>query len=141
MNRSVSSGQRLGRGVTPGSTVTGPAVVRPRDAGMVTAELAVGLLSVVIVLMMVMVAVGVTLTEVRAHEAARAAARSAARGDEPAQIRRAAQRSAPGARVSIARSDTHVMIDVAVRFSPPIPMLRYSGITVRAHAVADREPP
>ena len=107
---------------------------------MVTAELAVVMFAVVIVLAMVLAAVGVGLTEVRAHEAARAAARSAARGDKPPQIRNAARRSAPGATVAISQTDTRVTVDVGIRLSPPFPMLRSMGMTVRAHSVADREP-
>ena len=127
----------LGRGAPPD-----PA--RPLNwrtcSGMVTAELAVVMFAVVIVLAMILAAVGVALSEVRVHEAARAAARSAARGDKPPQIRSAARRSAPGASVAISRNGTRVAVDVGVRVSPPFPMLRSIGMTVRAHSVADQEP-
>ena len=48
---------------------------------MVTAELAVGILSVVVVLAFLLFAIGVGIAHLRTQEASRAGARAAARGD------------------------------------------------------------
>ncbi|NQU36187.1 MAG: hypothetical protein HQ526_01155, partial [Actinobacteria bacterium] len=70
----------------------------PTDAGMVTAEIAVGLLAVTVVLGMMIYAIGVGIAHVRTQESARAGARAAARGDSNASIVATAQQSLPGAK-------------------------------------------
>lgn len=68
---------------------------RPRDRGMVTAELAVTIPVVVLVLAFCAAGIAAGIDQVRVVDAARAAARSAARGDSPEQSRQLALRAAP----------------------------------------------
>lgn len=69
---------------------------------MVTAELAVAIPAVVLVLAMCLAALGAVIDQVRCVDAARLGARAAARGDPPAEVGALTARAAPeGARVSI----------------------------------------
>lgn len=83
------------------------------DAGMVTAELAVAIPAVVLVLAMGLAALGAVIDQVRCVDAARLAARAAARGDPLSEVRALAVRAAPvGAQVSIgaARGEARVVV-------------------------------
>lgn len=111
-----------------------------RDAGMVTAELAVSLFGVVIVLAMVIFAVGVAATQIRAQEGARAGARAAARGESNAEIRRVVVGTTEGARVAIRRSGNDIRVEVAMGVRVPIGGLHLSPVVVRSHSIAEREP-
>lgn len=106
---------------------------------MVTAEFAVVTMAVVVVAAIMIAAVAVAMAEVRVHEAARAGARAAARGDPEAAIVAVALRSAPGSRVAVARSDEAVVVRVSSRVQW-LPGLALPGPTVMATSVADREP-
>jgi hypothetical protein len=76
---------------------------KPRgDRGMVTAELAACLPVLMVVLGVALTAVGAVGFRTRLQDAAREAARAAARGDDGAARRLVAQ-SAPGARLEIRR--------------------------------------
>ncbi|MDN5768143.1 MAG: hypothetical protein L0H96_20790 [Humibacillus sp.] len=89
------------------------AVARRPDAGMVTAELAVAIPSVVLVLAVCLAGLGAVVDQVRCVDAARLGARAAARGDPPAGVRALAERAAPeGARVSIGSSHGEVRVVV-----------------------------
>ena len=69
---------------------------------MVTAELAVAIPSVVLVLALCLVAVKAAVDQIRCVDAARVASRAAARGDDPARVRALALDSAPtGAHVQV----------------------------------------
>ncbi|MCU1538250.1 MAG: hypothetical protein JWP82_2601 [Humibacillus sp.] len=70
-----------------------------RDRGMVTAELAVTLPAVVLVLGMGLAAISAGIDQIRCVDAARAGARSAARGDSIATVRAAAVAAAPAGAV------------------------------------------
>ncbi|MEO6998436.1 MAG: TadE family type IV pilus minor pilin [Terracoccus sp.] len=86
---------------------------RRTDAGMVTAELAVAIPAVVLVLAMCLAALGAVIDQVRCVDAARLGARAAARGDPPPEVRALAARAAPeGAQVSVgtARGEVRVVI-------------------------------
>lgn len=109
-----------------------------RDRGMVTAELAVGIMSVVVVLAMMLGAVGVGIAHVRTQEAARAGARAAARGDSSTNIRSIATKAMPGSRVKISRGGDTVSVQVAIKVS--MPFLRGAGVNVVATSVAEEEP-
>lgn len=76
---------------------------------MVTAELAVALPSVVLVLALCLVAAKAAVDQIRCIDAARVASRAAARGDDPARVRALAAASAPaGATVDVARAGAGV---------------------------------
>jgi len=103
----------------------------------VTAELATCLPVLVLLLAVALSAVSVAGQRVRMQDAAREAARAAARGDD-ATARRLAQQYAPGARVTIDRSGGTVTVvaggsmHLLARWLP--------SVTVTARAVAAVEP-
>ena len=128
MDRRIA-GRGGGRGIRPGFR---------RDRGMVTAELAVGIMSVVGVIAMVLAAVGIGIAHVRTQEAARAGARAAARGDSSGNIRSIAQKAMPGSRVKISRGGDRVSVEVAIKVT--VPFLRGAGVNVAATSTAEEEP-
>ncbi|MFS0700479.1 TadE family type IV pilus minor pilin [Cellulomonas sp. 179-A 4D5 NHS] len=109
------------------------------DRGSVTAELAVALPAVVLVLVAVVVLAASALTQLRCADAARAGARAAAIGDDEAGVRATAARVAgAGADVSVVRTGDWVTVSVsdAVVSSG----LRTGPLVARASAVAWVEP-
>lgn len=112
----------------------------PRDEGMVTAEFATAMPAIVLVLCLALAVLGFAVDQIRCLDAARAAARSASRGDPPNQVRRVARQLAPpDAAVAIAGGDV-----VTVEITSPardiggwIP----AGIEARATASLPRERP
>jgi hypothetical protein len=83
---------------------------------MVTAELAVAIPSVVLVLALCLVAVNAAVDQIRCIDAARIASRAAARGDDAARIRSLAAQAAPtGARISVAEAGGSVRVTVSAR--------------------------
>lgn len=73
-------------------------------------------------------------------DAAALAARAAARGDAPAEVRSAAQAAAPpGAVVDVRLDDQWVRVTVRARVAPPGPLSRAGGLQVSGSAVALRE--
>jgi len=83
---------------------------------MVTAELAVAIPSVVLVLALCLVAVKAAVDQIRCVDAARVASRAAARGDDPARVRALALDSAPtGARVQVEGAGGGVRVTVSAR--------------------------
>jgi hypothetical protein len=107
-----------------------------RDRGSVTAELAVGLPALVLLVLAALTAVSAVVTRLQCVDAAREAARAAARG-EPGES--AGRRVAPaGAAVAVAFQDETVRATVAVQVRPLGPYL--PAVPVTAQAVAEREP-
>jgi Flp pilus assembly protein TadG len=107
------------------------------ERGTVTAELAACLPVLVLVLAVVLSAVSVSAARVRVQDAAREAARAAARGDDVA-ARRLAQEYAPGCTVTITRSASQVVALARMRahlFADWLP-----AIAVGERAVAAVEP-
>jgi Flp pilus assembly protein TadG len=106
---------------------------------MVTAETAVVLPVLLLVLAAAVAAVVVVGDQLRCVDAAREAARAAARGDPAAAVTAIGRRAAPsGAQVSVATSQDDVLISVTATVSPlgPLPF----RVTLSARAVALREP-
>src|SRR4051794_14136907 len=116
---------RPGRGEGAATGLTG-------DAGMVTAELAVALPTVVVVLLVAVSALVAVATQLRCTDAAATAARLVARG-ETTSVARGAAREVAGARarVEIARSPGSVT--VVVRAPTGVPVL---GAFLRLPSVA-----
>jgi hypothetical protein len=105
----------------------------------VTAELALGLPAVVLVLAVVLVTVAAGAAQLRCADAARAGARAAAIGEAPAEVRAAAGRVAgEGARVTIRPDGEWVTVEV----STTAPGAWFTGgrLTVRGSATAWVEP-
>lgn len=104
---------------------------------MVTAELAACLPVLVVLLAVALSAVSVAGARVRVQDAAREAARAAARGD-PATGRRLAASAAPGAAVAVDVTDAEVVAVARLAVHPLAGWL--PPITVTERAVAAVEP-
>ena len=106
---------------------------------MVTAETAVVLPVLLLVLAGAVAAVTVVGAQLRCVDAAREGARAAARGETDATVSRLADRLAPdGAVTGVTGDEEEVRVTVTVRVAPlgPLPL----AVTVSASAVAVREP-
>ncbi|MGL5867145.1 MAG: TadE family type IV pilus minor pilin [Dermatophilaceae bacterium] len=105
-----------------------------RERGMATAELAVAIPSVVVVLAVCLAAVDLGIRQVQCVDAAGTAARQLARGDsEPAARQQAGSRVPDGSRVTVVRGDGQVTVLVEA----PVPaVLALLGSGARAHARA-----
>src|SRR3954454_15917019 len=89
-----------------------------RSRGSVTAEFAVALPAVVVVLAVAMSAVAAATAQMRCVDAARAGARAVARGDSTTSATAVARAAAPkGSSVRIQRSGTDVKVEVQGRVS------------------------
>lgn len=109
---------------------------------MVSAELAAAFPAVVLALLLVLGAAQHGITATRAQEAARLAARSAARGDPPGEQLALARRAAPGARLTSTRSGSRVQVRVTVPARGPMAWLVPSGqFTAQATAASEEVPP
>ncbi len=104
------------------------------DEGGVTVEAALAVASLVTVLVLCLGAVLGIAYQVRCHDAAREAARLAARGDQARAIEVAMRVAPPDARVAV-REEGDLIVAVVTAESPLLPLL-----TLTAEAVAVREP-
>jgi Flp pilus assembly protein TadG len=124
---------RLGR-----VRVTGPGSA---DDGMVTAEFAVVLPSLVFVVAAAVGGVVAVTDQLRCVDAAATAARLAARGEPPTTVRATAMRVAPpGAALHLASTPTTVTATVVVRIGAPGWLSRLPSFTITQRSVAAREP-
>ncbi len=108
-----------------------------RDRGMATAEFAVALPAAVLVLVVGLTAILAGIDQVRCVDAARLAARSLARGDNPAAARALARGAAPGG-ASIEFTSSGDVVTASVSVARRAPVLGISWV-VRSMAVAPRE--
>lgn len=108
---------------------------------MVTAETALVLPIVVLILAVCLASIRYGMDQVRCVDAARAGARAAARGDSPAAVQDLARRGAPaGAEVAVRPGPD--LVTVHVRAPVPAPMALLAGLPEpHAEAVARTEPP
>jgi hypothetical protein len=102
------------------------------EAGMVTAELAVALPTVVIVLLVAVGALVAVATQLRCTDAAATAARLVARG-ETATVARAAAREVAGAKARVEVATSVGSVTVVVRAPAGVPVL---GAFLRFPSVA-----
>jgi hypothetical protein len=108
---------------------------------MVTAELAVAIPAVVLVLFLCLTGVTAGIDQIRCVDAARVAARSAARGDTPGAVREVALASAPpGATVSVVADGTLVTVTVEVRSGGGGGLLPSWALSARATAPRESRP-
>ena len=104
-----------------------------RERGMATAELAVAMPAVAMVLLLVLSGVSAGVTQLRVTDAARVAARAAAIGEDPAGV---ASRVGGAVNLSVERGDL-----TCVSASRPVPgPLGRLGLTARSRACAYTEP-
>lgn len=97
-----------------------------RDRGMVSAELALAIPSVLLVLAICLTALALGIDQVRVVDAARVAARAASRGEDPGLVRELASDRAPtGSRVSLSQDADEVRVVVTaprrVKLLPALP--------------------
>lgn len=112
-------------------------VAGAQDRGSVTAELAVGLPAVVLVLVALLAVSSAAIAQTRCADGARAGARSAALGEDDAAVVATARRVAgAGAEVSVSRSDGWASVTVSDAVGP------WRGVPLRASStsVARDEP-
>ncbi|GAA4562140.1 TadE family type IV pilus minor pilin [Planotetraspora kaengkrachanensis] len=111
-----------------------------RERGSVTAETAVALPALVVVLAAALWAIAVVGAQFQCVDAARAGARAAARGEPADAVREAVARSAPAnARVDVSSDAEVARVQVTVRVEPgwgPVS----PGVDVSASAVSALEP-
>ncbi|HEX8001852.1 MAG TPA: TadE family type IV pilus minor pilin [Mycobacteriales bacterium] len=121
-----------------------PGLDQRRDQrGSATAETAVALPALLLVLAVCTWALGLVASHLRCAEAARAAARAAARGDEPAAVADAATRAARRpADVTTSADGDYVTVRVSWTQRPPVPLLArlLPAAHVAAEATARTEP-
>jgi Flp pilus assembly protein TadG len=111
---------------------------RRDDTGTVTAEMAIGLVAVVAVLVTVLAVASASLTRVRCADAARTAARVATLGEDDTTVRAAARQVAgPSASVTITRADGWVTVQVS---APVVAEGPFGGLRATATAVGRAEP-
>jgi hypothetical protein len=110
-----------------------------RDRGLATAEVAVALPALVVLVAAGMTMVSVLIAQLRCVDAAREAARAAARGEDAAVVRSLAQRSGPkGSAVQLTAGQQEIEVTVSADADPVVGLL--PAVHVEATAVALREP-
>ena len=114
---------------------------RGADGGAVTAEIAAALPALVLVVIAALWTLSLGIMQLRCADAAREAARAAARGDAPAVVRQVAEAVAPdGAVVEVTERDGLVVVQVAVEVRPPVPFAdQLPAPTVSAESIAVEE--
>lgn len=111
------------------------------ERGSVTAETAVLLPVLLVVLAAAVGVLACVAAQLECIDAARAAARAAARGDRPADVRLAGERLAPtDARVHVSADDETVEVVVSAEVRPFGRVLRLPAVPVSGRAVAAVEP-
>ena len=114
---------------------------RHREAGMATAELAVAIPALVLVVAVFLGALGLGIDEIRCLDGAAAGARLAARGEPTAAVVAEASRLAPpGAAVSVVLSGERVTVSVRAAVPPVLRWIRTLAAP-RASATAWLEDP
>ena len=127
-------------GVAWGSDERANGVVKEGDLGMATAEFAVVLPALVLVLAMSLGAMGLAWDQVRCVDAARAGARAAARGDSSEAVTRVAARAAPS-RAQVSMVSSGILVRVSVVSRPPLAgRLFPAWLRASSTASAAREP-
>lgn len=122
-----------------GSVDEGRHRVVDRERGSVTAELAVALPAVVVLLVTVLVLAAAATTQLRCADAARAGARSAALGEDPAAVSAVVTRLA-GERAEVDVVSDGTWVTVTVRSVSTAGGLHLDPVRVGAAATARVEP-
>lgn len=114
-------------------TSEAPGREAPRDDGYVTAEAAVVIPALVLLVVMLLWGVMTAAAQIQCVDAARAGARAVARGESPAQVRAVVRSTAPhGARVETRREGDLVRVAILARTAGPGPLT----VGLRSEAVA-----
>lgn len=117
---------------------------RTTERGSVTAETAVALPSLVVVLVLAVWVLLCVAAQLRCLDAAHVAARAAARGEVDAEVQAVATRVAPtGAAVRVDRADGQVQVRVSAQVQPfaaVLSVLPALEVSARAVAADEAEP-
>ena len=108
--------------------------------GSVVVEIALAIPALVAVVVALVWVTSMGATYIRALDAAQTAAREIARGSDAASIGAMVERALPGAQVAIRPEGEFVRAEVSRDVAIPVPVLRGIEVTIRADAVALREP-
>lgn len=111
----------------------------PGERGSVTLETAFATVVLLAVLVVALWCISVGMNVLRAHDAARNAARSLARGESYAQAREIAQQISPNSHVTFKVSGELVTATVRQRVRATLPLLDRVGFNVERSVVAARE--
>jgi hypothetical protein len=114
--------------------------LRRSDRGAVTAETAVTIPSLILLVVIFVWIILVVTAQMRVVDAARAGARAAARGESIAESAAIAKQAAPpGAIADVTRSGTDIRVAVRVDLQPPggIPLLPSISVDAVAYAAAE----
>lgn len=109
---------------------------KQNDRGAATVEAAIALAAFVLLLGSLLGGVAATIDQIRCVDAAREAARLAARGEPERATNAAARIAPPEAQITITAEGDHIHVDV--RASPTSGLL--PGVLLHAEAFAVREP-
>jgi Flp pilus assembly protein TadG len=123
--------------VPAGTRRPGPRRARAgADQGAVTVEAAFGILALLAVTTALVWCLSLLLAQLAVGEAARAAVRVAARGDDVRTVRDEARRLVPDADVDVRVDVDHVVVDVSRSVSPPGVLASWGSVRLHAESVA-----
>lgn len=142
-DREPSHGGRCGGGWWPlaAARLQRPGQRAAGDRGMVTAELAVALPALVLVVLALAWGLGLGASQALLGQAAREGARAAARGEGTVEVTREVHRLVAGAAVTVRHSGDRVIVGVRVRREPGPRLLRPLARELTASATAWWERP
>lgn len=110
------------------------------DEGAVAVEAAISLLAIMAVVAMLISGIGLLGAQLAVGEAARAAARSAARGGSASVVEAEARRLAPGSSVTLRTAGDRIEVEVVRVVDAPGPLARLGSFRLAAAATAAVEP-
>lgn len=122
-------------GMSGAGTETGHC--RQRERGAVTAEMAVGLPALTLLLAALLTGAAAGVTQLRVQEAARTAAREVLRGQDEQAVGAARRVAGDGAAVEMQEAGGWVQVEVSAGLDAPL--LRWLPVTLRASAAAPAE--
>jgi len=114
----------------------GPTVALSDDRGAASVEAAFGIAALVMVVGALAWCLSLLGSELTVGEAARAAARVAARGDDTAAVRAEARRLVGDAEVVVRVEADHVVVEVSRSVTPPGALARWGAVRLHADATA-----
>ena len=106
------------------------------DLGAASVEAAFGIAALVLVVGALAWCLSLLGAELTVGEAARAAARVAARGDDTAAVQAEARRLVGDAEVVVRVEADHVVVEVSRSVTPPGALARWGGVRLHADATA-----
>jgi Flp pilus assembly protein TadG len=110
-----------------------------RERGAVSVEAAFGLLALIAVVTVLVWCLSLLVAQLAVGEAARAAVRVAARGEDVSAVREEAHRLVGDADVVVRIESDHVVVEVHRSLSPPGALARWGAVDLRADATARLE--